>query len=78
MKLEDPKVDVMTLDYVPTIWDNFTRTVTLENGDVAEVDVWDTEGENFNTTLLLRFMKKWSFMCFQIAEINQRDQYILP
>ena len=56
MKLQDPQVNVMTLDYVPTIWDNFTRTVTLENGDVAEVDVWDTEGENFNSTLLLNLL----------------------
>ena len=56
MKLEDPKVDVMTLDYVPIIWDNFTRTVTLENGNLVEVDVWDTEGKNFNSTLLLHFI----------------------
>ena len=53
MKLEDPKVDVMTLDYVPTIWDTFTRKVTLDNGNLVEVDVWDTEGKNFNTILLL-------------------------
>lgn len=56
MKLEDPKVDVMTLDYVPTIWDTFTKKVTLENGNLVEVDVWDTEGKNFNSTLLLHFI----------------------
>ena len=53
MKLQDPEVDVTTLEYIPSQCDDFRRKVVLEHGNEVEVLVWDTAGYQLNPNQLI-------------------------